>query len=262
VSVFDTIAANAASSCNVGSSSVGGLSLISPSAMSAPDPSNGAAVHWRGFLRPSVFNTGAASSAFTASAGSSTTPQGKQQRVSAFNTAAVNTAFNTGADSGSSVLKDVSNTGARGRHLDKGKGKEIGDHTFDVGVDLGSTVNIGKGFGWAPDRTDDIGGSLSGGSGPEAQEVQRARQSVSLLGIPGGRSSFLRCAYSRPPSDRISSSPSRLDLIFYCAFAPLSSSFVYLRPRPGLIWGYANPNTSARRPSFSTTYTTRRSAAL
>ncbi|KAJ7367686.1 hypothetical protein DFH08DRAFT_980310 [Mycena albidolilacea] len=134
VSVFDTIAANPASSCNVGSSSVDGLSLISPSAKSAPGAPMSTAAHWRGFL-------------------------------SAFNTAAVNTAFDTGADSGSSVLKDVSNTGARGRHLDKSKGKEIGGHAFDVGVNLGSTVNIGKGFGWAPDRTDDIGGSLSGGSG-------------------------------------------------------------------------------------------------
>jgi hypothetical protein len=165
VSVFDTIAANAASRCNVASSSVAGLSLISPSAKSAPGAPMSAAAHWRGFLRPSVFNTGAAGSVFTASAGSSTTPQGKQQRVSAFNTATVNTASNTGADSGSSVLKDVSNTDARGRYLDEGKGKEIGGHIFDVGVDLGNTVNIGKGFGWAPDRTDDIGGSLSGGSG-------------------------------------------------------------------------------------------------
>ncbi|KAJ7768178.1 hypothetical protein B0H14DRAFT_2632923 [Mycena olivaceomarginata] len=213
VSVFDTIAANVASGRSVGSSTVDGSSRISPSATLAPDASKGATAegkqgvsvfdiiaanavsscnvarsrlpvppHWRDFLRPSVFNTGAAGSVFTASAGSSTTPQGKQQRVSAFYTAAGNTAFNTGADSGSSVLKDVSNTGARGRHLDKGKGK-IGGHIFDAGVDLGSIVNIGKGFGWAPDRTDDIGGSLSGGSGVRRHKKYSGRGKVSRYSV-------------------------------------------------------------------------------
>ncbi|KAJ7822479.1 hypothetical protein B0H14DRAFT_2828470 [Mycena olivaceomarginata] len=153
VSVFDTIAANAASRCNVGSSSVDDLSLVSLSATSAPP--NGAATHWRGFLRPSVFNIGASNSVFTASVGSSTAIQG-QQRASVFNTAAANTALSTAAAFNTlSVLKDITNTGARSRNKGKGKSKAIDGGISDVFDDLASTLQSAGG--------NNIGGSPRGG---------------------------------------------------------------------------------------------------
>ncbi|KAJ7367655.1 hypothetical protein DFH08DRAFT_1070512 [Mycena albidolilacea] len=170
VSVFDTIAANAASRCNVGSSSVDGLSLTSPSAKSAPDTPNGAAAHWQGFLRPSVFDTGTANSVFAVSVGSSTATQG-QQRASVFNTAAANAALSiVAAFNTSSVLKDVTNTGARSCNKGKGKSKAIDGGISDVFDDLASTLQ-------SAGSNNSGGGSRGGGAHRTKKYGGRAKAS-------------------------------------------------------------------------------------
>ncbi|KAJ7367650.1 hypothetical protein DFH08DRAFT_1070508 [Mycena albidolilacea] len=164
VSVFDTIAANAASRCNVGSLSVDGLSLISPSAKLAPDTPNGAAAHWQGFLRPSVFDTGTANSVFAASVGPSTATQGKQ-RAPVFNSAASNAALSTVAAFNTSlVLKDVTNTGARSCNEGKGNGngKVIDGGISDAFDNLASTLESAGG--------NNIGGSSRGGGAHQTKK--------------------------------------------------------------------------------------------